>query len=194
MELALLVGRAARRPHARPDRRLARDEPRLPLVRDPAPARAALAVMDRLNPTIIEEPGYEWVAAFLAEQRVEVVASLPCHSEANVDEQRGDGVFAASIRALQRAERARLRPSGERPRAEPRLQPERRVPAARAAPARRRLQAPSRRALRHRLRPSLHDHQHADQALRLMAALEGCVRRLHGRAARVAPSRERRPA
>jgi radical SAM/Cys-rich protein len=58
--------------------------------------------MDRLNPTIIEEPGYEWVAAFLAEQRVEVVASLPCHSEANVDEQRGDGVFAASIRALQR--------------------------------------------------------------------------------------------
>ena len=68
-----------------------------------AAARArGLHVMDRCNPTIIEEPGYEWVAPFLAEQRVEVVASLPCYSEANVDEQRGDGVFASSIRALQR--------------------------------------------------------------------------------------------
>jgi radical SAM/Cys-rich protein len=61
-----------------------------------------LHVMDRCNPTILEEPGYEWVAPFLANQRVEVIASLPCHSEANVDEQRGDGAFAASIRALQR--------------------------------------------------------------------------------------------
>jgi len=68
-----------------------------------ATARArGLHVMDRCNPTIVEEPGYEWVAPFLAEQRVEVVASLPCHSEANVDEQRGRGAFAASIRALQR--------------------------------------------------------------------------------------------
>jgi radical SAM/Cys-rich protein len=66
-------------------------------------ARArGLHVMDRLNPTIVEEPGYDWVAAFLAEHRVEVVASLPCYSEANVDEQRGDGVFASSIRVLQR--------------------------------------------------------------------------------------------
>jgi radical SAM/Cys-rich protein len=64
--------------------------------------RRAIHVMDRLNPTIIEEPGYEWVADFLAAERVEVVASLPCYSEANVDEQRGDGVFASSIRALQR--------------------------------------------------------------------------------------------
>jgi len=63
---------------------------------------AGLHVMDRLNPTIIEEPGYEWVAPFLADARVEVVASLPCYSEANVDEQRGDGVFESSIRALRR--------------------------------------------------------------------------------------------
>ena len=61
-----------------------------------------LHVVDRCNPTIIEAPGYEWVAPFLAAQRVEVVASLPCHSAANVDEQRGHGVFEASIRALQR--------------------------------------------------------------------------------------------
>jgi radical SAM/Cys-rich protein len=66
-------------------------------------ARArGLHVMDRLNPTIVEEPGYEWVAPFLVAERVEVVASLPCYSEANVDEQRGDGVFESSIRALQR--------------------------------------------------------------------------------------------
>jgi radical SAM/Cys-rich protein len=66
-------------------------------------ARArGLHVMDRLNPTIVGEPGYEWVAPFLAAHAVEVVASLPCYSEANVDEQRGDGVFAASIEALQR--------------------------------------------------------------------------------------------
>lgn len=59
-----------------------------------------LHVMDRLNPTIMEEPGYEWVGGFLAEQRVEAVASLPCYSQSNVDEQRGNGVFESSIRAL----------------------------------------------------------------------------------------------
>ena len=66
-------------------------------------ARArGLHVMDRLNPTIMEEPGYDWVGPFLAEHRIEAVASLPCYSQSNVDEQRGDGVFEASIRALQR--------------------------------------------------------------------------------------------
>ena len=65
-------------------------------------ARArGIHVMDRLNPTIMEEPGYEWVGPFLAEHRVEAVASLPCYSQANVDEQRGEGVFESSIRALQ---------------------------------------------------------------------------------------------
>jgi len=59
-----------------------------------------LHVMDRLNPTIMEEPGYEWVGEFLAEQRIEAVASLPCYSQSNVDEQRGIGVFESSIRAL----------------------------------------------------------------------------------------------
>lgn len=59
-------------------------------------------VMDRLNPTIIEEPGYEWVAEFLAAHDVEIIASLPCYSQSNVDEQRGDGVFESSIIALQR--------------------------------------------------------------------------------------------
>ena len=59
-----------------------------------------LHVMDRLNPTIMEEPGYEWVGDFLAEHEVEAVASLPCYSQDNVDEQRGNGVFESSIKAL----------------------------------------------------------------------------------------------
>lgn len=59
-------------------------------------------VMDRCNLTILEEPGQEDLARFLAEHRVEVVASLPCYLEENVDGQRGIGVFETSIRALRR--------------------------------------------------------------------------------------------
>src|ERR1700738_2707174 len=57
-------------------------------------------VIDRCNLTILEEPGQETLAAFLASEGVEIVASLPCYSEENVDRQRGEGVFEASIRAL----------------------------------------------------------------------------------------------
>ena len=59
-------------------------------------------VIDRCNLTILSEPGQEDLAAFLAEQGVTVVASLPCYLAANVDRQRGDGVFARSIAGLQR--------------------------------------------------------------------------------------------
>jgi radical SAM/Cys-rich protein len=59
-------------------------------------------VMDRCNLTILEIPGQEDLAEFLAAQQVEIVASLPCYSEDNVDRQRGKGVFDASIRALRR--------------------------------------------------------------------------------------------
>jgi radical SAM/Cys-rich protein len=58
-------------------------------------------VMDRLNPTIMEEPGHAWVGGFLAGHQVEIIASLPCYSKENVDAQRGNGVFEASINALQ---------------------------------------------------------------------------------------------
>lgn len=61
-----------------------------------------LQVIDRCNLTILEEPGYEDLADFLAAQRVELVASLPCYLEDNVDRQRGHGVFEASIRALRK--------------------------------------------------------------------------------------------
>ncbi len=59
-------------------------------------------VLDRLNVTILSEPGYEWVAEFLAEHRVEIVASMPCYEPKNVNEQRGDGVFDRSIAGFQR--------------------------------------------------------------------------------------------
>jgi radical SAM/Cys-rich protein len=57
-------------------------------------------VMDRCNLTILSEPGHEDLAAFLAEQRVEVVASLPCYTEELVDRQRGKGVYEASIAGI----------------------------------------------------------------------------------------------
>lgn len=59
-------------------------------------------VMDRCNLTILLEPGQQDLAGFLARQRVEVVASLPCYLEENVDSQRGSGVFEKSIAGLRR--------------------------------------------------------------------------------------------
>ena len=59
-------------------------------------------VIDRCNLTVLIEPGQEDTAEFLAGQGVNVVASLPCYSKANVEKQRGLGVFEPSIRALQR--------------------------------------------------------------------------------------------
>ncbi|MGA1327271.1 MAG: arsenosugar biosynthesis radical SAM (seleno)protein ArsS [Rubrivivax sp.] len=64
-------------------------------------ARAlSVRVIDRCNLTILSEPGQEDLAVFLAEHGVEVTASLPCYSPANVDRQRGDGVFERSIAGL----------------------------------------------------------------------------------------------
>jgi radical SAM/Cys-rich protein len=57
-------------------------------------------VIDRCNLTVLFEPGQEGLAEFLAHQRVEIVASLPCYTEELVDRQRGKGVYDASIRAI----------------------------------------------------------------------------------------------
>ncbi|WP_341919169.1 arsenosugar biosynthesis radical SAM (seleno)protein ArsS [Polaromonas sp. YR568] len=66
-------------------------------------ARAqGVRVIDRCNLTILFEPGQEGLAEFLAEQGVDIVASMPCYSAANVDKQRGEGVFDLSIAALQK--------------------------------------------------------------------------------------------
>jgi radical SAM/Cys-rich protein len=59
-------------------------------------------VMDRCNLTILEQPGQEDLAEFLAREQVEVVASMPCYLEVNVERQRGKGVFDGSIRGLRR--------------------------------------------------------------------------------------------
>ncbi len=67
-----------------------------------AARRMEVKVIDRCNLTILEVPGQDDLAEFLAAHRVEVIASLPCYLEENVNAQRGDGVFAASIRSLQR--------------------------------------------------------------------------------------------
>ncbi len=61
-----------------------------------------VSVTDRCNLTILGEPGQADLARFLARHRVEVVASLPCYLEDNVDRQRGKGVFHASIEGLRK--------------------------------------------------------------------------------------------
>ena len=68
-----------------------------------AHARPRVArIIDRCNLTILLAPGFDDLPEFLAEHRVEVVASLPCYLEQNVDAQRGEGVFAKSLEALRR--------------------------------------------------------------------------------------------
>ncbi len=57
-------------------------------------------VIDRCNLTILTEPGYENLAKFLADNTVQITASLPCYLQENVDNQRGKGVFEKSILAL----------------------------------------------------------------------------------------------
>jgi len=57
-------------------------------------------IIDRCNLTILLERGYEDLAAFLARNEVEIVASMPCYTPENVNAQRGEGVFEGSIAAL----------------------------------------------------------------------------------------------
>ncbi len=106
-------------------------------------------MIDRCNLTVLFEPGQQDTAAFLAQQRVNVVASLPCYTADNVEKQRGKGVFDKSIEVLARAPRAwpgrpragtqaaqqpRLRTAG-RPFSRPRLQSGRRRAAGSASQA-----------------------------------------------------------
>jgi radical SAM/Cys-rich protein len=64
--------------------------------------KLGIKVMDRCNLTILEQPGQEDLAEFLAANRVEVIASMPCYLENNVEAQRGKGVFDGSIRGLKK--------------------------------------------------------------------------------------------
>jgi radical SAM/Cys-rich protein len=59
-------------------------------------------VVDRCNLTVFHEPGQEDTPEFLAAHRVKIVASLPCYTQENVEQQRGRRVFQRSIEALDR--------------------------------------------------------------------------------------------
>lgn len=60
-----------------------------------------LRVIDRCNLTVLFEPGQQDLGRFLADNQVDITASLPCYTEGNVDRQRGRGAFEKSIRGLQ---------------------------------------------------------------------------------------------
>ena len=62
-------------------------------------------VIDRCNLTVLYEPGMDDLAEFLAENDVEIIASLPCYTSSNVDRQRGRGVFEKSVDALRELNR-----------------------------------------------------------------------------------------
>jgi len=64
--------------------------------------RQGITTIDRCNLTVLEEPGQEETARFMAAYGVEIVASLHCYLQENVDHQRGNGVFESSIRVLRR--------------------------------------------------------------------------------------------
>jgi radical SAM/Cys-rich protein len=66
-------------------------------IRDLQPPRR---IIDRCNLTILLDPRFKGIAEFLAQNQVEIVASMPCYQPKNVNEQRGEGVFDASIEAL----------------------------------------------------------------------------------------------
>lgn len=59
-------------------------------------------VMTRLNATIINELGYEWIPEYHASHKITIIASMPCYCPKNVNEQRGEGVFDSSIKAFQK--------------------------------------------------------------------------------------------
>jgi radical SAM/Cys-rich protein len=67
-----------------------------------AARKLGVKVIDRCNLTVLNEPGLEGLAGFLAEQGVEIVASLPCYLQENIDAQRGVGVYTSSIEALKK--------------------------------------------------------------------------------------------
>lgn len=58
-------------------------------------------IIDRCNLTILLDERFDWLANFLKSHHIQIVASMPCYSPENVNEQRGDGVFDSSIKALQ---------------------------------------------------------------------------------------------
>ena len=65
-----------------------------------AARRLGKHVIDRCNLTILQEPGQDGLARFLAAEQVEIIASLPCYTLELVERQRGAGVYERSLAAL----------------------------------------------------------------------------------------------
>ena len=59
-------------------------------------------VIDRCNLTVLLEPNKSYLFSFFKKNNIEIIASLPCYQEKNVDAQRGNGVFKKSIKVLQK--------------------------------------------------------------------------------------------
>ena len=59
-----------------------------------------VTVLVRTNLTVLVTPGMETMPRFMKDNAVELVASLPCYLEENVDRQRGAGVFSGSVEAI----------------------------------------------------------------------------------------------
>lgn len=68
-------------------------------------SRLGRKIIDRCNLTILTVPSYSWLYGFLADHKVEIIASLPCYLEKNTDRQRGDGVYQKSIEAIKNLNR-----------------------------------------------------------------------------------------
>ena len=163
-----------------------------PMFRDFVRALRArgLHVLDRCNLTILLEPGYEDMPAFLAEHGVEIVASLPCYIGDNVDKQRGKGVFGGSIEALHRlnsqgyghAKSGGGEEGGSGLKLDLVYKPHRLRPPAGAGVARGGLQTSPARRVRRGVRSAVDHHQHAHQTLRARAAAGWQAGRVHGQA------------
>ena len=149
-------------------------------------------VIDRCNLTILNEPGFEDLAEYLASERVEVTASLPCYTKDNVDRQRGNDVFESSILGLRKLNALGYGREGSGLALNLVYNPLGPFLPPRAGKARSRLQARARQPFRHRVQSPVHAGEHADRALRLDARVARQVRGVHGAAAQRAQSGEPR--
>ncbi len=59
-------------------------------------------IQERTNLTVFDEPGMESLPSFLAENKVQLVASMPCYLKENVNGQRGENVYDKSVDAIRR--------------------------------------------------------------------------------------------
>ncbi len=161
-----LLAPAPGHPHARHHRRRAGAATRSSAASSTAAAPSAGASSTAATSPSCCCPRQRDLAGFLAEHRVEVIASLPYFRAAGPTPSGARACSTKIDRGAAGAQRARLRHGRTGPRAEPRQQPGRRLPAAGdQAPLERDCKRELERAPRHRVRPAVHHHQHADQPL-----------------------------